>query len=100
MTMSLFAFLDDAQKSIEQFIHNCLLVAGAFLVGYVLGGVIGWALGKWVFKQKSPTTLKQVGRPIGGLILAFIVALMVFTGMGKRIGPGGDGRGNTERYRE
>jgi amino acid transporter len=88
-----FAFLDDAQKSILQFVNNCLLVAGAFLVGYILGGVIGWALGKWAFKQKSPETLKQLGRPVGGIILAIIVALIVFTGMGKRFGPGGDGAG-------
>ena len=41
----LFAFLDDAKQiSAIQFVHNCLLVAGAFLVGYVLGGVIGWAI--------------------------------------------------------
>ena len=91
--MTLFAFLDDTKQSILQFINNCLLVAGAFLVGYILGGVIGWALGKWAFKQKSPDTLKQLGRPIGGIILAIIVALIVFTGMGKRFGEGGDGKG-------
>ena len=93
MMLPLFAFLDDAKQSIMQFVHNCLLVAGAFLVGYILGGLIGWALGKWALKQESPQTLKQMGRPVGGLILAFIVALLVFSGMGKRWGPGGDGAG-------
>ena len=93
MILSVFAFLDDAQKSIQQFVHNCLLVAGAFLVGYILGGVLGWALGKWAFKQKSPDTLKQLGRPVGGIILALIVALLVFTGMGKPLGEGGEGKG-------
>jgi len=96
MTMPVFAFLDDMQKSIQQFVHNCLLVAGAFLVGYVLGGLIGWALGKWAFKQKEPNTLKQLGRPVGGIILALIVALLVFSGMGKRFGPGGDGQGTPD----
>jgi hypothetical protein len=91
--MTVFAFLETTQQAIVQFVHNCLLVAGAFLVGYVLGGVTGWALGKWAFKQESPQTLKQLGRPVGGIILAIIVALIVFTGMGKRFGPGGDGAG-------
>lgn len=89
----LFAFLDDARQSVVQFVHNCLLVAGAFLVGYILGGLIGWAIGKWALKQESSETLKRVGRPAGGIILAIIVALLVFTGMGKRWGPGGDGAG-------
>jgi hypothetical protein len=93
MNLSVFAFLDDVQKSVQQFIHNCLLVAGAFLVGYILGGILGWGLGKWAFKQKSPDTLKQLGRPIGGIVLALIVALLVFTGMGGRLGAGGEGQG-------
>jgi len=93
MSLTLFAFLDDVQKSLQQFIHNCLLVAGAFLVGYILGGMIGWGLGKWAFRQKDPNTLKQLGRPVGGIILALIVALLVFTGMGGRLGEGGEGKG-------
>jgi hypothetical protein len=93
MNLSVFALLDDTQKSIEHFVHNCLLVAGAFLVGYILGGILGCALGKWAFKQKSPDTLKQLGRPIGGILLALIVALLVFTGMGGRLGAGGEGQG-------
>src|SRR3954451_21866986 len=93
MNLSVLAFLDDVQKSIQQFVHNCLLVAGAFLVGYILGGILGWALGKWAFKQKSPDTLKRVGRPIGGIVLALIMALLVFTGMGGRLGTGGEGQG-------
>jgi len=94
--LPLFAFLDDAKQSIVQFVNNCLLVAGAFLVGYILGGLIGWALGKWALKQERPDTLKRVGRPTGGIILAIIVALLVFTGMGKRWGPGGEGAGTTD----
>ena len=100
MTLSLFAFLDDVQKSIQQFIHNCLLVAGAFLVGYILGGIIGWALGKWAFKQKSPDTLKHVGRPIGGIVLALIVATAGLYRHGRPARHGRRGSRHTQRYRQ
>jgi hypothetical protein len=96
MTAPVFGFLDDAKDSITEFVNNCLLVAGGFLVGYILGGMIGWALGKWAFRQKSPDTLKQLGRPVGGVILAIIVALIVFTGKGKPRGEGGDGKGSPD----
>jgi len=94
MLPPVFAFLDDAKDAVAEFVNNCLLVAGAFLVGYILGGVIGWAVGKFALRQKSPDALKKVGRPVGGVILALIVALMVFTGKGKPRGEGGEGKGN------
>jgi hypothetical protein len=91
-----FGFLTDAKDAINEFLHNCLLVAGGFLVGYLLGGVLGWALGKYVLRQKEPEGLKKVGRPVGGVILALIVALIVFTGNGKPHGEGGEGKGSPE----
>ncbi len=94
MTPPLFAFLSDAREAIAELVNNCLLVAGGFLVGYLLGGVIGWALGKYVFRQESPDLLHKACRLIGGVVLALIVALIVFTGRGKPHGDGGDGKGS------
>jgi hypothetical protein len=98
MTAPVFGFLTDLRAEFLELMNNLLLVAGGFLVGYLLGGVIGWALGRWAFRQKTPDTLQRLGRPVGGVIVALIVALIVFTGKGKPTGDGGDGKGtpNTE----
>jgi hypothetical protein len=93
MPLPLFALLDNAQNAVVEFVRNCLLVAGAFLVGYILGGIIGWAISKYAMKRQSTEIYSRFGRLVGGVLLAFIVALLVFTGMGKRWGPGGDGAG-------
>ncbi len=93
MTATLFGFMSDAKEAISEFINGCLLIAGGFLVGYLLGGVIGWALGKYALRQQEPDTLKRIGRPVGGILLALIVAIIVFTGKGKPHGEGGDGKG-------
>ena len=82
----LFALLENAQNAIVDFVRNCLLVAGAFLVGYILGGVIGWAVSKYALKRQSTEIYSRVGRLVGGVLLAFIVALLVFTGLGKPLG--------------
>jgi hypothetical protein len=95
MTPAVFGFLSDAKEALTEFVNNCLLIAGGFLVGYLLGGVVGWALGRYVFRQKDPETLRRLGRPVGGVLLALIVAIIVFTGKGKPIGDGGDGKGTT-----
>jgi hypothetical protein len=89
----LFAFLENAQSAVVDFVRNCLLVAGAFLIGYVLGGVIGWGVSKYALKRQSTEIYSRFGRLVGGVLLAFIVALLVFTGLGKRWGPGGEGAG-------
>jgi hypothetical protein len=86
----LFAFFSDLENRFTQLIEGLLLVAGGFLVGYLLGGLVGWALGKWVFRMRDRSTPKQLGQPIGGVLLAIIVALIVFTG-GRGKGPGGNG---------
>jgi hypothetical protein len=93
MTLLVFGFLTDLRAEFAELANDVLLVAGGFLLGYLLGGAIGWALGKWVLKQNSTDTLKRIGRPVGGIILAIIVALIVFTGKGKPHGDGGDGKG-------
>jgi amino acid transporter len=94
MTAALLAILSEAREALKEFVNNLLLVAGGFLIGYLLGGVVGWALGKYVFRQKEPDLLHRASRIIGGATLALIVALIVFTGRGRPFGEGGDGRGS------
>ena len=38
---------------------KCLAVAGGFLIGYLVGGRVAWALDRWVFAQKAPDQLKK-----------------------------------------
>jgi len=93
MTALVFGLLSELRGEFAELVNNLLLVAGGFLFGYLLGSVAGWAIGKWVFKKNSTDTFKQIGRPVGGIIFAIIVALIVFTGKGKSPGDGGDGKG-------
>jgi len=95
MYAPLFGFLTDAQDSFNELLHNVLLVAGGFLVGYISGGLLAWALGKYALKMKDTTNAKAVGRPVCGAIVALIIAMIVFTGKGKPIGDGGDDKGTT-----
>ncbi|MBA4067694.1 MAG: hypothetical protein C0501_29115 [Isosphaera sp.] len=90
-----FAFLDAAQGAFMELVRNILLIAGGFLVGYLAGWVLGWAVGRWVFRRQHTTGLQAVGRPVGGVLGALIVALLVLTGRGKPVGDGGDGKGTT-----
>jgi hypothetical protein len=92
----LLGFLSDAKEAFTELVTGLLMVAGGFLVGYVLGGVLAWAAGRYVFKQQDTTSLKRLGRPVGGVVLALIVALIVFTGKGKPHGEGGDGKGDPD----
>jgi hypothetical protein len=92
--MTVFAFLDNAKEAMTEFFTGLLLIAGGFLVGYLLGGLVGWALGRYAFRQQQPESLKRLGRPVGGVLLALIVAIIVFTGKGKPHGEGGDGKGS------
>lgn len=95
MSAPLFGFLSGVQESFNELLHNALLVAGGFLVGYVLGGILAWTIGRYALKQKDTSNLKAVGKPVCGAVVAIIIAMIVFTGRGKPIGDGGDGKGTT-----
>ncbi len=95
MHAPLFGFLTDTQNSFNELLHNCLLIAGGFLVGYVLGGLLAWGIGRYALKMKDTSNLKAVGKPLCGAVVAIIIAMIVFTGKGKPIGDGGDGKGTT-----
>ena len=92
---SLFAILEGAQEALTELVTGLLMVAGGFLVGYVLGGVVAWSAGRWAFKQKDTQIFQRLGRPIGGVLMALLVAVLVFTGKGKPHGDGGDGKGSS-----
>jgi hypothetical protein len=85
-------------ENLEAFVRNCLLVLGGFMLGYLAGGLIGYAFNRYVAKGKAPEELNKLLRLICGLIVAVLVALMVFTGGGKGPGaggPGGNGSGES-----
>lgn len=86
-------FVAGAADTLADLALNCLAVAGGFLAGTVLGGLIGWALDKWVFTKKSPEIVKKLVRVVCGILVALIVAAILFnkgTGGG---GGGGTGKG-------
>jgi hypothetical protein len=87
-------FLTDAENALTEFVHNGLLVLGGFVVGYVLGGIVAWGIGRYAPKLKVNFDLQTPSRWTGGIIVGLIVALLVFTGKGKPHGEGGDGKGS------
>jgi hypothetical protein len=83
-------FFEVSSATVTQFFLNLLAVAGGFLAGYVLGWILCLAFDKWVLGKKSPQGLHRAVQAIMGLIVALLVALMVFgSGTG-----GGGGTGN------
>ncbi len=98
MTTPRFAFFSGLGDKLSALAIKCLAVAGGFLVGYFLGGLLATAVNKWIFKKKAPEQFKQVCQMIAGIALAIIVALIIFgDGGGGLFGGGGasgDGKGN------
>lgn len=93
MHAPLFGLLEGAENALTELVHSLLLVAGGFLVGYVAGGLLAWAAGKYVLKLKDSSNLKAVAKPVFGALVAVIIAAIVLTGRGKPVGEGGDGKG-------
>jgi hypothetical protein len=72
---------------------NCLAVAGGYLAGHVLGGLVAWGLDRWVFARKSPDFVKKLAQVVCGIALAILVALIVFGKGGGTGGGSGEGTG-------
>jgi hypothetical protein len=93
MNTPLLGFMSEVRSELKDLAQGLLLVAGGYLIGYLAVSIVFWMCEKWVFSQKSPEFLSKIGRHIGGLVLAIIVAVFAFTGKGKPEGEGGDGKG-------
>ena len=72
---------------------NCLMVVGGFVVGYVVTALLAWGFDHWVSHRRSSPSLHKLARWLGGLIVAIIVGLFVFSGGFGRGGNGPDGKG-------
>lgn len=90
--MMLVAFFNAV--NFAKLIEGALATAGGFLVGYVLVWIFGWWADKYLFKRPSPMFAHRVCRMLGGLILAILVAMMVFGGGGGDGDGTGEGSGN------
>ena len=86
--MPAVSLTDFSQGNIAAFATGCLAVVGGFLAGYVVGMLAGKAFDKLVVRRESPHGMHKVIRYTCALIVAIIVALIVF-----RSGDGGNGNG-------
>ncbi len=89
--MILLAFFSTVR--IAKLLEGALATAGGFLVGYVLVAILGWLIQRYLFKRPAPAFLHRVCRLLGGLIVAILVAMMVFGGGGGEGDGTGDGTG-------
>src|SRR5206468_1773095 len=74
------------------FLIYVLAVVGGFVVGYLLTWIACRLLGKYVFKQRIPQPIERAFRVIGGILLAVLVAFLLYRGWG--FGGTGTGEGN------
>ncbi len=95
----MFAFFEMSSAAITQFFLNCLAVGGGFLGGMLLGKVSAKLFDKFIVGRKTPDGFHQVAMYLCGIIVAILVALMVFgdgTGEGNGAGKGtGEGDSKT-----
>jgi hypothetical protein len=90
----LFADIDVAAKA-GRYVIYVLAVFGGFLVGNVVTLVLCRLLAKAMFKRRMPEQLERALRVIGGIIVAALVAFLLFR-MGPGWGLGGSGTGEGE----
>ncbi|MCS6865722.1 MAG: hypothetical protein RMJ56_01910 [Gemmataceae bacterium] len=77
------------ENRVVMLVFKCLAVGGGFLVGYLLGYGLAWALNRWVFAYKAPGQLKSACAILAGVGLAIVVALFVFGEGGRGLFGGG-----------
>lgn len=80
----------------EQLVVNLLAVCGAFMAGWVLTGLVVWAVDKWVFGYKFRLGFYKAMKYVGGTAAA-VLALFILFGHGSGwtlFGGGGDGDQN------
>lgn len=89
----------DAFTNVGRTILNFLAIAGGFLIGYVLTHIILRIIAKFALKDRLPLLLERALQVLGGILVAFLVALLVFgdgswgfggSGGGRPGGPGGE----------
>jgi hypothetical protein len=90
----LFADVDVAAKA-GRYVIYALAVAGGFLVGNILTLVLCRLIAKAMFKKRLPLQLERALRVIGGILLAALVAWLLFR-FGSGWGLGGTGTGEGE----
>ncbi len=95
MTAAIPLFMLNAEDKIAALAVKCLAVAGGYLAGYILGGIIAWAADKWALRQKTPDFIKKAIQVLLGIALAILVAMIVFGegGGGGLLGGGGPAEG-------
>ena len=94
----MFAFLEFNGERFVQFGNNMLIIAGAFLVGYIFGWFMIWQADRWIFRRHLPGQFYQVARLVTGILFAILMAIILFGhGSGWTLfGGGGEGNDNGE----
>jgi hypothetical protein len=91
----------DLEARARDFVIYILAVVGGFVLGNILTLILCRVLGKRVFKQRIPEPIERAFRVIGGILLALLVAFLLYrgwgfggTGEGKEAGGPGPGKEN------
>lgn len=75
----------------RDFVVYVLAVVGGFVAGYLLTMIACRLLGKYAIKRRIPEPIERASRIIGGILLAALVAFLLFKGWG--FGGTGTGEG-------
>lgn len=79
-------------ENVGRIVLNILAIAGGFLIGNVLALILCRVLAKFALKSRFPVWVEAIARIAGGIIVAILVALLVFGDGGWGFGGSGGGR--------